>query len=76
MKNILSIALLLVAFGFSSVILTNNVQANQNKTDSSQDQKGQYSCPMHPEVMSDKKGKCPQCGMNLEKTQSKKTTKK
>ncbi|MFN0087876.1 MAG: multicopper oxidase domain-containing protein [Blastocatellia bacterium] len=24
-----------------------------------------YSCPMHPEVMSDKAGKCPKCGMNL-----------
>jgi RND family efflux transporter MFP subunit len=28
---------------------------------------GQYSCPMHPEVVSDKPGKCPKCGMNLEK---------
>jgi FtsP/CotA-like multicopper oxidase with cupredoxin domain len=24
-----------------------------------------YSCPMHPEVKSDKAGKCPKCGMNL-----------
>jgi len=28
---------------------------------------GQYTCPMHPEVVSDKPGKCPKCGMNLEK---------
>jgi len=27
--------------------------------------KAQYSCPMHPEVVSDKAGKCPKCGMNL-----------
>lgn len=24
-----------------------------------------YSCPMHPEVISDKTGKCPKCGMEL-----------
>jgi Cu(I)/Ag(I) efflux system membrane fusion protein len=27
---------------------------------------GRYTCPMHPEVVSDKPGKCPKCGMNLE----------
>ena len=25
-----------------------------------------WSCPMHPEVQSDKPGSCPKCGMNLE----------
>ena len=25
-----------------------------------------YTCPMHPEVVSDKPGKCPRCGMDLE----------
>lgn len=25
-----------------------------------------YTCPMHPEVVSDEKGKCPKCGMFLE----------
>lgn len=24
-----------------------------------------YSCPMHPEVQSDKEGSCPKCGMFL-----------
>lgn len=27
---------------------------------------GQYTCPMHPEVVSDKPGNCPKCGMALE----------
>ncbi|MBI5265932.1 MAG: efflux RND transporter periplasmic adaptor subunit [candidate division Zixibacteria bacterium] len=27
---------------------------------------GQYTCPMHPEVISDTAGKCPKCGMFLE----------
>jgi hypothetical protein len=26
-----------------------------------------YVCPMHPDVTSDKPGKCPKCGMELEK---------
>jgi rubrerythrin len=26
-----------------------------------------WTCPMHPEVKSEKPGKCPKCGMNLEK---------
>lgn len=30
-----------------------------------QEAKKQYTCPMHPEVVSDKPGKCPKCGMNL-----------
>lgn len=29
--------------------------------------KERYTCPMHPEVMKTKAGKCPKCGMNLEK---------
>jgi hypothetical protein len=24
-----------------------------------------YTCPMHPEILSDKLGKCPKCGMDL-----------
>jgi hypothetical protein len=25
----------------------------------------QYTCPMHPDVVQDKPGKCPKCGMEL-----------
>jgi P-type Cu+ transporter len=28
--------------------------------------KSTYTCPMHPEVLSDKPGSCPKCGMTLE----------
>ena len=34
--------------------------------------KVQYTCTMHPEVLSDKPGKCPKCGMTLVKKEEKK----
>jgi hypothetical protein len=32
-----------------------------------------YSCPMHPDVVSDKPGKCSKCGMDLIKSKKDKT---
>jgi hypothetical protein len=29
--------------------------------------KGEYRCPMHPDVRSDEPGRCPKCGMNLQR---------
>lgn len=37
----------------------------QGSGDAAVEKKMVYTCPMHPEVQSDKPGKCPQCGMNL-----------
>lgn len=31
-------------------------------------ERGTYSCPMHPEVASPAPGKCPKCGMTLERS--------
>jgi len=33
-----------------------------------------YTCSMHPEVVMNKPGKCPKCGMALVKSKSQKTT--
>ena len=52
-------------------ILFINVSVNQaygqtppkNKTVTNETVK--YTCPMHPEVIKDKPGKCPKCGMEL-----------
>ena len=35
-----------------------------------------YTCEMHPEVISDKPGKCPKCGMNLVPVQPQPSPKK
>jgi uncharacterized protein with PIN domain len=35
-----------------------------------------YTCPMHPEVISDKPEKCPKCGMTLVKVKSSQNIKK
>jgi uncharacterized protein with PIN domain len=35
-----------------------------------------YTCPMHPEVITTKPGKCPKCGMTLVKVKTEKATKK
>ncbi len=35
-----------------------------------------YQCPMHPEETSDKPGKCPKCGMDMERVVVKDTVKK
>lgn len=43
-----------------------NVSA-QNSTTKSEVAKVEYTCPMHPEVISDKPGTCPKCGMDLVK---------
>lgn len=32
-----------------------------------------YTCPMHPEVRSGQPGRCPKCGMNLERTKPEKS---
>lgn len=54
------------------VTKVNATKPVQNKTvteskpqPKSQSQVQKYTCPMHPEVISDKPGKCPKCGMEL-----------
>lgn len=42
----------------------NNLSAGNSITDSTVTKT--YICPMHPEVISDKPGSCPKCGMDLE----------
>ena len=48
-------------FAMGVTVAAQTTEANPKK----EDQKTMYTCPMHPKVMSDKKGKCSKCGMNL-----------
>lgn len=52
---------------------THNGKMTTDTTKKAKPAKVQYTCTMHPEVLSDKPGKCPKCGMALvKKTDAKK----
>ena len=40
---------------------------SKNSNEAGTEKEGQYTCPMHPEVVSEKPGSCPKCGMILVK---------
>jgi hypothetical protein len=63
MKKLFFIAMLTISFGlvFTACNNSKSVKSEQLASDET------YTCSMHNEVMSDHPGKCPKCGMNLEK---------
>jgi hypothetical protein len=52
---------------FAAHLPADKTLSDTTKTKKVQLAKVQYTCPMHPEVISDKPGKCPKCGMILVK---------
>lgn len=62
---ILMVVVVFSLFTFSAVSCGGRVNKHEVSRDS---QTGvYYTCTMHPEVKSDKPGKCPKCGMELVK---------
>lgn len=43
----------------------NTIENQQMEMDESGVQAQVYTCPMHPEVVSEEPGECPECGMDL-----------
>ena len=75
MKRIINLSTtLLLGFVFTSFFNQVNAQETTTKKNATEQQvTKKYTCPMHPEVVTDKPGKCPKCGMALvEKTGTKK----
>ena len=60
---------LLMMLTFTAVVLFAQTTKDKAKQDSSV--QVTYTCPMHRDVVSDKPGKCPKCGMDLVKKQTK-----
>ena len=65
--------IILSSMAFAAIIITTACTAQQKKTNTETESKTteqemaqtQYTCPMHPEVVQNEPGKCPQCGMTL-----------
>lgn len=71
-KTIMAIAILLAATSVTfAQDSTHKKTGHSHKMASS----AKYTCTMHPEVVMDKPGKCPKCGMALVKMKNKKAAK-
>jgi hypothetical protein len=64
MKKLIILLFVLTGITFSFA-QSSKPQTPSNKSDSTA--KYVYTCSMHPEVITDKPGKCPKCGMTLVK---------
>ncbi len=62
-RNLIMLMGLLLIFLTSSFVITRCT--NQSEQQSKSEHKQLYTCPMHPEVITEEPGQCPKCGMDL-----------
>ena len=70
MKKILLAFIILLAVNTGTFAQTHQDSTKTHKMKSAKGVK--YTCTMHPEVVMDKPGNCPKCGMTLVKMKTKK----
>jgi hypothetical protein len=72
----MKIRLVFAILAFSSLLAFESCSSsstkNEQKQPTEQQAKIEYTCTMHPEIIRDKPGKCPICGMELVKKESEK----
>lgn len=72
MKNLIyssiAITLLTIVFACNQTHKSNNAISTDSTSHSLA--AATYTCKMHPEISSDKPGKCPKCGMDLVKKET------
>jgi hypothetical protein len=68
MKKMMLMAVAILFFAASVFAAhSTNPLSDTTRTKKAKPAKVQYTCIMHPEVVIDKPGKCPKCGMTLVK---------
>jgi hypothetical protein len=67
MKNSIVILFSLFCFALASCGGSSNKNQSNKMSSDSTNVAAVYVCPMDSDVRSDKPGKCPKCGMDLEK---------
>jgi hypothetical protein len=83
MKTFIAIITAFVVLSFSTMgqdMMSHKHPMDSTKVEKSMSQKQhkdaakivKYTCPMHPEIITTKPGKCPKCGMTLVKMEVKK----
>ncbi|MBS1650629.1 MAG: hypothetical protein JSU07_01340 [Bacteroidetes bacterium] len=64
-KTILILTVAITGFVITSCGNKTSEEKKENVAATTTSEAKTYTCPMHPEVISDKPGTCPKCGMDL-----------